>query len=337
MKTAIIFGGTGFIGVFFAKFLLDYENYDLVYLYDLREIRTGFRKNLFNNCSEKIKFIRGDVRKRIDLNLSENISLVANFAAIHREPGHEDFEYYETNILGAENVCEWASKYNYNNLIFLSSISPYGSATNVKNENSLPNPNSPYGNSKLVAEKIHLTWQVNKINERKLLVARPGVVFGPSEGGNVSRLIKAVLKNYFVFMGNKKTRKAGIYVKELCNSLIFSMRLMERKNKNFVLYNACMEFSPSIKNYTDVVQKVSKKKSIILSLPYSLVFIISHVIDFFLRILKVNHPFKPTRIKKLVNSNLIEPLFLKNNDYEFLFSLETAFLDWKDSNEEDWR
>ena len=42
--------------------------------------------------------------------LSEEIDLVANFAAIHREPGHEDHEYYRCNLLGAENVCDWAEK-----------------------------------------------------------------------------------------------------------------------------------------------------------------------------------------------------------------------------------
>ena len=40
----------------------------------------------------------------------EKITLVANFAAVHREPGHEAYEYFQCNILGAENVCAWSEK-----------------------------------------------------------------------------------------------------------------------------------------------------------------------------------------------------------------------------------
>ena len=38
------------------------------------------------------------------------VGLIANFAAVHREPGHEDYEYFECNLLGAENVCDWAER-----------------------------------------------------------------------------------------------------------------------------------------------------------------------------------------------------------------------------------
>ena len=57
---------------------------------------------------------------------------------------------------------------------------------------------------------------------RKLLIVRPGVVFGPGEGGNVSRLIKAVIKRYFIYIGNRKTRKAGVCKRAMsCNELGF--------------------------------------------------------------------------------------------------------------------
>ena len=36
--------------------------------------------------------------------------MIFNFAAVHRTPGHEDHEYFETNIRGAENVVTFAEK-----------------------------------------------------------------------------------------------------------------------------------------------------------------------------------------------------------------------------------
>ena len=209
MKTAIIFGGTGFIGSFFARHLIEDLNYSKVFLYDYEsfsEKDSNYRINMFNN-NQYIEFIRGDVREEIKWMPSQSVDLIANFAAIHREPGHEDFEYFECNILGAENVCAWAERVNCKHLIFSSSIAPYGPSEDPKDEDSIPVPITPYGSSKLVAENIHQTWQSKDTLTRKLVIIRPGVVFGPSEGGNVSRLIKAVLNRYFVYTGNKNTRK----------------------------------------------------------------------------------------------------------------------------------
>ena len=82
-------------------------------------------------------------------------SSVFNFAAVHRTPGHEDHEYFETNINGAENVVAFAEKYNRKKIVFTSSIAPYGAAEEEKFETTLETPNTAYGISKLVAEKIH--------------------------------------------------------------------------------------------------------------------------------------------------------------------------------------
>lgn len=64
------------------------------------------------------------------------------FAAVHRTPGHEDHEYFETNIRGAENVVAFAEKWNIKKIVFTSSIAPYGAAEELKKETTLPTPNT---------------------------------------------------------------------------------------------------------------------------------------------------------------------------------------------------
>jgi nucleoside-diphosphate-sugar epimerase len=139
------------------------------------------------------------------LDFHGDIVLIANFAAIHREPGYEDAEYFETNLLGAENVCKFAEKVGCQNIIFTGSISLYGVSESVKDELTLPVPVTAYGASKLTAEKIHQIWRAKDANDRRLVIVRPGVVFGPGEGGNVSRLIRSVIHRYFFFMGNQSS------------------------------------------------------------------------------------------------------------------------------------
>ena len=220
MSNVIIFGGTGFFGLFMAIRLSEENKYNKIFLYDHEEIdEKGFSYRIKKYDSIKnIVFIKGCVKNEIiDFDGDDNISLIINLAAIHREPGHKNWEYYETNLNGATNIISWADKIGCDHIIFSSSISPYGLSEDLRDENSLTVPTSPYGGSKLVAEKIHQIWQSANHDRKKLIIVRPGVIFGPSEGGNVSRLIKAIKGNYFFYMGNHNTRKAGIYIKELTN------------------------------------------------------------------------------------------------------------------------
>ncbi|SDK05435.1 NAD-dependent epimerase/dehydratase family protein [Pseudomonas indica] len=339
MNCAVVFGGAGFVGSFWARFLLDQKIVNKVYLYDLESAgqkSSAFRRALITSCS-KLQVVIGDVRRSIDWVPEEPVELIANFAAIHREPGHEDFEYYETNLLGAENVCAWAEKVGCNRLIFTSSISPYGPSEAVKDERSLPVPATAYGGSKLAAEKIHQTWQAKDNANRRLVIVRPGVVFGPGEGGNVSRLIKAVLHRYFFYMGNRSTRKAGVYVKELCNAMWWVLQQQEAKGEHVSLFNMSMNPGPSIEDYVETVCKVAGVRRTVPAVPYPLLLTAAYAIDAIAKPLRISHPFSPVRIRKLVRSNNILPTYLVENGYPYQYTLESAFADWKQSCPEEWQ
>jgi nucleoside-diphosphate-sugar epimerase len=340
MKSIVIFGGTGFIGGFFSQFLLSRGYADKIYIIDIESAErklSEFRKKQITR-DVRIKYVEGDIRKPLDwLTISEPVTLVANFAAIHREPGHEDREYFETNLLGAENVCIFAEKVGCKKIIFTSSISPYGVSESIKDESTLPIPVTAYGSSKLVAEKIHQVWQAKDVNNRRLVIARPGVVFGPGEGGNVSRLIKAVIHRYFFFMGNETTRKAGVYVKELCNAMWWVMQEQKKNGETVSLFNMSMNPGPSIGEYVKAVCKTQGIKRFFPTVPYKVLMSIAYVIDAIAKPLGIKHPFSPVRIQKLVRSNNIIPTYLVEHGYQFQYSLGSAFADWKKSCPEEWK
>lgn len=339
MNCAVIFGGTGFIGTCFAEHLLNTNSYSKVYLFDIEPLEnktSEYRKRLINNLP-KIEIVLGDVRKEISLQVKEKVSLIANFAAIHREPGHDNFEYFETNILGAENVCAWAESVNCKDIIFTSSISPYGPSESEKNEQTLTVPVTAYGSSKLAAEKIHQSWLAADKQNRNLVIVRPGVVFGPGEGGNVSRLIKAVIGRYFFYMGNQNTRKAGTYVKELCLAMLWVLNRQKEHGEHFSLFNMSMNPGPSIQEYVQSVCMVAGVKRKVLAIPYPAMLAAAYAIDLIARPLRINHPFSPVRIRKLVRSNNILPTFLIERDYQFKFTQSTAFSDWKKICPEEWK
>ena len=339
MTCAVIFGGTGFIGTFLAETLLRTQNFTKVYLYDKESLdkkSSTYRKSLIQSLND-VEIITGDVRQTISWQPSEKVALIANLAAVHREPGHKDIEYYETNLLGAENVCAWAELVNCKDIIFTSSISPYGPSEQMKDESSLPVPTTAYGGSKLVAEKIHQAWLARDDNSRNLVIVRPGVVFGPGEGGNVSRLIKAVIKRYFFYMGNRETRKAGTYVKELCIAMLWVLQQQKNRGSHFTLFNMSMNPGPSIQEYVQATCRVAEIQRNTPSVPYPILLTIAYTIDLVARPLGINHPFSPVRIRKLVRSNNVLPNYLVDNGYPYQYSLESAFSDWKASCPEEWK
>src|SRR5262245_25758247 len=180
-KVCVLFGGSGFIGTHFARHLLANGSVEQLFLADVcppklemwpQDLQKEYK-------SGRVHYVPVDVHKPIAYaDLPSQADLVVNLAAVHREPGHEPCEYFATNILGAENVCAWAEQVGCPWIIFTSSIAPYGPTDEEKDESALPVPVTPYGASKLAAEKIHIAWQRGAA-DRRLLIVRPGVVFGP--------------------------------------------------------------------------------------------------------------------------------------------------------------
>jgi GlcNAc-P-P-Und epimerase len=338
-ETCVIFGGTGFIGTHFAAHLLTNNLTERVILADVRlSPKEAWPLPLQEAASHgQVEVITIDVRQPIHHSeLPAHADLVVNLAAVHREPGHEAYEYFATNLPGAEHVCAWAEKAACPWIIFTSSIAPYGPTEEEKNEDSLPVPISPYGASKLAAEKIHLGWQRAE-KGRRLTIVRPGVVFGPGEGGNVSRMVKAVLGRYFPYMGNRQTRKAGGYVKELCQALTWVMQWQVENSKETALFNFTMDPAPTVEEYVNTICQVAGVRRFVPSIPYLLLLGASYPIEALCRPLGIHQPISPVRVRKLVRSNNIVPKFLREHGYQYRYTLEQALADWRREKPEEWR
>lgn len=332
-KTVVLFGGTGFIGSHLARYLLEKGLAESCVLADIQPLR---HEILPVGIRGRISSQQVDVREPIPADdLPSEPDLIVNLAAVHREPGHEPEEYFATNLPGAENVCAYARKTGCPNIIFTSSIAPYGPGDEPKDESSLPVPQTPYGASKLVAEKIHLGWQ-QADNRRRLLMVRPGVVFGPGEGGNVTRMIRSVLGRYFVYMGNRDVRKAGGYIKDLCHAMCWTMERMQEQGKSSELFNFSLDPPPSVLEYVQAICRVAGVKRFVPSVPYPAVMALAGAVSACTRPLGISQPLHPVRVRKLVRHNWIEPVYLRDNNYPWQFSLQEALGDWREECPEDW-
>ena len=321
----IIFGGSGFIGTHLQKMLKKYclKKNDKIYVLDI--VMPG-EEGVVPGIVEKIddvEYIRCDVREKINVDIKTTKNdIIFNLAAIHRTPGHLDNEYFETNIKGAENVTEFAEENGIKKILFTSSIAPYGAAEELKSEETLPTPNTPYGISKLVAEKIHEKWAY-KDKDRELTIVRPGIVYGKGEHGNMTRLYHSQKKGYFFYTGRKDTIKACIYVKELC--LFFKYRMIDNSFKGIDIFNCTFEPAYTIQEICETMQKATGMKKHILTIPAGLLMFAARIIG---PLGGKKLGIHPARIKKLMISTNISGKKLAKTDYKFHYTLEDSFKDW---------
>jgi len=337
-KECVLFGGCGFIGTHLARHLLATGCAQRIVLADIKPPAADAWPEELQRAAKdgRIVYVAADVREPLNQpQLPARADLIVNLAAIHREPGHETEEYYATNLPGAENVCAYAERAGCPWMVFTSSIAPYGPTETPKSEESLTVPITPYGGSKLVAEKMHLAWQ-RAGPGRLLTIVRPGVVFGSFEGGNVTRLVQAVLRGRFCYMGNRHTRKAGGYVKELCRALTWVMERQQAAGEGVVLFNFTMDPPPTVEDYVETVRRVAGKKRWVPSLPYVLLLGIAHALDAVSRPFGIKQPISPVRIRKLVHSNNIVPGYLHKAGYQFQYTLDAAMADWHRDNPREW-
>lgn len=329
----IITGGTGFIGTHLTNLIK--EHYPDAQVWNLDIVKPGTPNPVVKDYKPALReghtlhstYVECDIRKPIgDLPFTPTEDdIIFNFAAVHRTPGHEDHEYFETNIRGAENVCAFAEKWGIKKMVFTSSIAPYGAAEELKKETTLPTPNTPYGISKLVAEKIHQAWQ-NGGKDRHLTIVRPGVVFGKGENGNFTRLYWAIRGHKFAYPGRKDTIKACIYVKELVRFILWNVT--ERKSP-FEIYNCCFEPAYTIEHIVQAMKKVTGLTQFVPDIPNWIIMPTATVIG----ALGAPMGICPARVKKLQISTNICGKKLAECGYKFKWSFEEALHDWyKDNN-----
>ncbi|MGM9476200.1 NAD-dependent epimerase/dehydratase family protein [Pedobacter sp. GSP4] len=311
----LIFGGSGFIGTHLKRYINETLSLpDKVLSYDIRK-----------KVSDDFNTL--DIREPISININNvDDSIIYNLAAVHTTPGHPDHEYFEANIYGAQNVCDFARKNNIQTIVFTSSIAPYGASEDYKTEETLPMPNTPYGISKLTAEYIHKLWQAEDPENRKLIIVRPGVVFGKQEGGNFTRLYDSLKKGFFFYPGRKDTIKASVYVKDVVRILY---EAGQKEKPGHVTYNLTYFPAPTIQKICETMAEATGVKPPKILVPGWALKTAAGGAYFGARTLgKKISGIHPDRVKKLMISTNISGEKLNLSPYKLKFSLKEALEDW---------
>lgn len=321
MKTAFFFGGSGYIGSFLIEHFINENRFHHYYIFDLQPPK------YLTKTHSNITFIQGDVRNPISFPIENSIdpknSWIFNLAAIHREPGHENHEYFNTNINGAKNINIFADKINVKNIYFTSSIAPYGKSLLECTESSPLYPETPYGISKSLAEQIHQTWLENNADKR-LIIVRPSVIYGPSDPGNILRTIKALKKGMFMLPNSGAIIKSYGYIFGLIESASFVID----QNKRLVIYNYAENPIENLKNMTIIIKTKFNYTKPTFNISLKFLVIIAGIIQSILKLIGKKSDIHPTRVRKAAFPTNIKPQYLIDNDFKFNYGLAKSLDHW---------
>jgi UDP-glucose 4-epimerase len=180
MNTILVTGGAGYIGSHTVRLLAD-KKYSIVVIDSLIY---GHEKAIVN---KEVIFEKGDIG---DAAFLENIfskyqiSAVLHFAAFAfvGESVTDPAKYYQNNLASPLVLLNTMRKYNCQYIIFSSTCATYGDPQFIPmNEKHPQNPINPYGQSKLMLEKVIMDYE--KAYQLKYVFLRYFNASGAAEDG----------------------------------------------------------------------------------------------------------------------------------------------------------
>jgi nucleoside-diphosphate-sugar epimerase len=319
-RHAIVFGGAGFIGCHFLKRLGELRRYDRLYSVDIAAPRF---------TSAGVNYVNFDIREPIPAGLCGVGPFdIFNFAAVHTTPGHEDWEYYWTNVKGATNVCKFASDVGADYVLFTSTMMVYGPTEAPKDEDAALEPVNAYGRSKILAEGVHRLWQAERPDKRRLTIVRPGVIYGLAERGNFTRLARALRQRRFVYPGRTDTIKACGYI----DDLVSSMLQMGERNDGVFLYNFCHPQRYTSKDICTAFAKVGGYPEPRIVMPFWLLGLAATAFEV-LAVAGVKTDINRARVRKLYQSTNMVPKRLPAAGFQYRYDLPSGLAAWKQASQ----
>lgn len=283
MKKILVTGATGFLGKYLIEELLN-NDYEV--------IAQGRKENVLANLKEKynIETLKCSLNEIKDIELK--VDYVIHAAALSTVWGKWN-DFYNSNVIGTENVIYFCERNNVKRLVYVSSPSVYSAKCdklNIQEENfDKNNKLNYYIRSKILAESL-----INNIENNKLetVIIRPRGLFGIGDTSIIPRLIKVNRKIGIPLFNDGK----NIVDITCVENVALALRLaIESKNAVGNTYNITNGEPREFKNILEELFEQINEPAKYLKINLNLMYWISSIIEF---IYKVFHIYKEPMITK---------------------------------------
>jgi UDP-glucose 4-epimerase len=257
----LVTGAAGFVGSRLSEILLN-ENRKVIaldcFLPNLysREAKIARWERLNSPNLVKIEFdLRSDdfsalSRYSIDsvINQAAMPGLIADWANFA--------PYYDSNISGLNRLLEFTKTLNLKSFIQASTSSVYGKLA-LGSENQDLNPTSPYGVSKLAAEKLLLAY--NDWFGTPVKILRYFSIYGPNQRPDMAyaKIIKALYdEGEFTVFGDGEQRRSNTFIDDIISATLLAEELAPPRS----IINVCGDDTVSLNQAISIIEKHSGKK-----------------------------------------------------------------------------
>ena len=125
--------------------------------------------------------------------------------------GNAASEFQRVNVVGTQNTVRAAVAAGVRHIVLVSSVSVYGQTNAELVSESTPcQPEGPYASSKFYAEVA--ASQLTEPAGIPLTILRMATIYGEGDPGNVARLMDAIDRRRFVWIGSGKNLKSLVHV-----------------------------------------------------------------------------------------------------------------------------
>jgi nucleoside-diphosphate-sugar epimerase len=206
----LVTGATGFVGGHLVELLVRHGH----------EVKALARQTSDTSFLKKlsVEIVGGDIRDEAAMKQAmAGCQCVYHLAAKTTKDRLSKKDYYAHNVQGTKNVAQAALDAGVSRLVYASTIGVYGTVRNSSiDENTVPNPDSYYRETKLGGEKEVLRF--HRESGLPIVVARLGSVYGPGSC-NWLGLSRKILKGNFRIIGTGENYDHMAYVDDLVDGI----------------------------------------------------------------------------------------------------------------------
>lgn len=269
MKHYVVTGGAGFIGNNLIRTLLQQDpatritcidDFDPFYSPDIKKLNI---RDLKENPG--FRLISNDLAKTSGTELCELVSGPVD-AIIHlaakagvRPSIQNPLAYQQANVIGLQNMLDFAKGKNIKQFVFASSSSVYGVNDHFPwKENEQLMPISPYASSKLSGEMLGHVY--SKLFGIRFLALRFFTVYGPGQRPDLAihKFTKAILKGQPITMyGDGSTSRDYTFVNDTVQGIIGAISYTK---SDFEIINLGNNYTITLKQLIAAIEELTGKK-----------------------------------------------------------------------------